>query len=275
MNSTHLRTFLAVVEEHSITRGARRAHVSQSTASLHVRELEAEVGARLLERQPRGVALTDAGERMVGYAQRLLTLAEEARAQVCAAEEVEAETLRVVACHLAAFPLPAHFATLQEQLPCVRLSLGISTATIALEELRAGRRDLALVRGPVPDEGFGIHPIFEDELVLVASPDVPVGGSPPRVAMDAGARALAPPGIEPWLVADDPATVRRWALDGAAVGLSPRSTVQSDLEGGRLRVVRWPGAPVRCTVYAVWVPERQSTAARRAALLLESLLGQA
>jgi DNA-binding transcriptional LysR family regulator len=59
-----LRTFRAVVQEGSLSRAAWRVHVSQSTASLHLRELEDELGVVVLDRSPEGARPTPAGEAL-------------------------------------------------------------------------------------------------------------------------------------------------------------------------------------------------------------------
>ncbi|NOK06322.1 MULTISPECIES: LysR family transcriptional regulator [Myxococcus] len=73
-----LRTFVAVVETGSFTRAGERLHLTQSTVSQQLIRLEQSLGCRLLNRGQRHVVPTEEGERLLGYAQRLLRLAEEA-----------------------------------------------------------------------------------------------------------------------------------------------------------------------------------------------------
>lgn len=67
-----LRTFVAVVDAASFTVAADRLHSTQSTVSQHLARLEAAVGQGLIDRTARPIALTPAGERLIGYARRLL-----------------------------------------------------------------------------------------------------------------------------------------------------------------------------------------------------------
>ena len=78
-NFGHLRYFIAVAEEGSfLTAAQRRLNTSQPSLSRQIRDLESEVGVRLLERQARGVALTDAGRVFLDHARLALSQVEAA-----------------------------------------------------------------------------------------------------------------------------------------------------------------------------------------------------
>lgn len=74
-----LRAFVTVVETGNFTRAGERLHLTQSTVSQQIIRLEQSLGARLLDRSQRQVWPTEAGERLLGYARRILRLEEEAR----------------------------------------------------------------------------------------------------------------------------------------------------------------------------------------------------
>src|SRR5436853_3463818 len=76
-----LRSFVSVVDAGGFTRAGERVHRTQSTVSQQIRKLETSVGRPLLFRQRAGkkVTLTEDGELLLGYARRLLAIAEEAR----------------------------------------------------------------------------------------------------------------------------------------------------------------------------------------------------
>ena len=79
MNLRHLRCFIAVAEELHFGRAARRLHVEQSPLSRTIRQLEADLGVTLLERTPRGVRLTPAGQVFLEEARRVLLTLEQAQ----------------------------------------------------------------------------------------------------------------------------------------------------------------------------------------------------
>lgn len=73
-----LRSFLAVVQTGGFTRAAASLHLTQSTVSQQVRRLEEQIGAELLDRSGRYVVTTTEGERLLGYANRIVALMDEA-----------------------------------------------------------------------------------------------------------------------------------------------------------------------------------------------------
>src|SRR5690606_25702982 len=74
MELRHLRYFIAVASSLNFTRAAERVHVTQSTLSHQIRQLEEEIGQALFERKGRRVVLTDAGESFLAYATRAMTV---------------------------------------------------------------------------------------------------------------------------------------------------------------------------------------------------------
>ena len=74
-----LRSFVSVVDAGGFTRASERVHRTQSTVSQQIKRLEDEVGQPLLDRNGKDVTPTEAGEKLLSYARRLLSLAEEAR----------------------------------------------------------------------------------------------------------------------------------------------------------------------------------------------------
>lgn len=72
MSLAQIRYFIAVAEEQNVGRAARRLHVAQPPVSRQIRSLEAEIGAPLFTRTPRGMELLPAGETFLGHARKIL-----------------------------------------------------------------------------------------------------------------------------------------------------------------------------------------------------------
>ena len=90
-----LRSFVAIVEEGSLTRAAGRLHLAQQSLSQQLRQLEAQYGAALLERTSRGVRLTAVGRVLLPEARKLLAEADRVTALVRQAASGEIGPLRV------------------------------------------------------------------------------------------------------------------------------------------------------------------------------------
>jgi DNA-binding transcriptional LysR family regulator len=84
-----LRTFVSVVDAGGFTKAGERVNRTQSTVSQQIRKLEEQLGRPLLLRQraSKHIELTEDGERLIGYARRLVTLALEARSVLCGSDE--------------------------------------------------------------------------------------------------------------------------------------------------------------------------------------------
>src|SRR4051794_41425089 len=90
MNIRQLECLVAVVDEGSFTRAARRVGITQPSLSQHIRALEDELGGALLERLPRGVALTPAGRSLLPEARAAVRALERGRRGARAALALEA-----------------------------------------------------------------------------------------------------------------------------------------------------------------------------------------
>src|SRR5215470_2607604 len=95
MELRHLRYFVAVAEEGSLTNAAeRRLHTAQPSLSRQIRDLELEIGVKLLERKPRGVALTAAGRVFLDHARLALMQIDVACEAARSTEQPEKEGYR-------------------------------------------------------------------------------------------------------------------------------------------------------------------------------------
>jgi DNA-binding transcriptional LysR family regulator len=145
MELRHLRYFVAIAEERSITRAAERLWIAQPGLSTHMRRLEGELGVKLLERHARGVDLTRAGELFLERARAALAAAELAR---CTGHNLKAGvegTIRLgIATEAPSATVPSLLASFGRKHPDVEVTVFESYAGTLVRELRDGRLDAVL-----------------------------------------------------------------------------------------------------------------------------------
>lgn len=185
MDLSDLHIFRTVVREGGITRAAGALHRVQSNVTTRVRQLEEDLGIDLFLREGKRLQPTAAGRVLLDYADRLLHLADEARAAVTAG--TPRGRLRLGSMEsTAAARLPGPLAGFHATYPEVELELRTGPTGRLLAEVADGRLDCALVSAPVPDTRFEVTPIFTEELVLIG----PAGHPPIRSAGDIKHRTL-------------------------------------------------------------------------------------
>jgi DNA-binding transcriptional LysR family regulator len=171
MELRHLRYFIAVAEELHFTRAAERLHIGQPPLSHAIQVLEANIGARLLERTKRWVRLTEAGKLFLADARRILAMAEQAAETARRAERGEAGELRIGFTY--STPLTPLFAEVinryRQEFPLVTLTLHELATLRQLDAIGQRTLDLGFIRPPevsVP-AGIKLTRLREDPLMAV------------------------------------------------------------------------------------------------------------
>jgi DNA-binding transcriptional LysR family regulator len=168
-------TVVGEVARHgSITAAAEALRYTQSAVSRQVAGLEAELGVRLFDRLPRGVALTEEGRCLLRHADAILDRLASARAELRALGDLSVGRLRVGAFASAdAALVPRALAALRASHPAVQISLVEGVTPQLLERLAAGDADVSVVSAypydPLDERRFDLHHLL-DEPVLVAVP---------------------------------------------------------------------------------------------------------
>jgi DNA-binding transcriptional LysR family regulator len=177
LNLNSLRLFEAVARHGGFTSAAEAAHVSQPAISKAVRELERGLGVTLLERGPRGARLTEAGTVLAARARAIFGLTGSAEAEMRAFRNLELGTLRIGASTtIATYLLPPVLARFAARHPGVDIRLTSANSREIVRRLQGYELDVALVEGPVADEGIVVTPWREDRLVLIAPAGHPLAG---------------------------------------------------------------------------------------------------
>jgi DNA-binding transcriptional LysR family regulator len=156
LDVTTLRSFVAVADMGGVTKAAGFLHLTQSAVSMQLKRLEELIGVALLDRTGRGIALTPAGEQMLGYARRMVTLNDEIMRRLSHDEFEGAVTLGVP--HDIVYPtIPRVMQQFAAAFPRVKVNL-CSSYTLELKQLfDKGEIDLILTtETSTPDGAEGL-----------------------------------------------------------------------------------------------------------------------
>jgi LysR family transcriptional regulator, nitrogen assimilation regulatory protein len=260
MDLRQLRTFVAVAETGSFSAAAAALRIAQSALSRQVQALEATCRGKLMERNARGVVLTEAGALLLTRARFLLAEAASAISEVSELNNEPSGLVRVAAPPSFGdilFPLLA--ARVVNRLPGVQLELREALNDAALVGLRQGGLELAVVSAPDPDPRIDYQPLCTEPMILAGPPNDPrLGGAsvPLEMLLDLplilpvgsgwlsvvrrrlGARAQAELGARVRVQSPEP--MKAMLRAGLGYAVLPASTVQLDLTAGTLS-----GAPIQ------------------------------
>jgi DNA-binding transcriptional LysR family regulator len=175
MDFDQLITFVEVAKQGNFSRAGQKVFRSQSAVSAQIRQLEQDYGEKLLDRVGKSVRLTPAGEVLLEYAQRLLTLRNESQRAVADQGSTPRGVLAIGANEATClYVLPDHFAEYQRLYPGVQINIYRNFSRKILEKVEDGSIDVGIVTLPVRSPSLKVHAIFRDRLVLVAGADHPL-----------------------------------------------------------------------------------------------------
>jgi DNA-binding transcriptional LysR family regulator len=182
-----LRSFVAVVDSGGFTRAGERVHRTQSTVSQQIKRLEDNVGRPLLDRSGKQqVVPTECGEKLLSYARRLLSLADEAR-DVMAQPDHEGAIRLGIPEDFAAYRLTKLLASFSRGRPAVRLDVRADQSVYLRRDLERGELDLALIkRSAGGKDGLAVWPERVHWVTSKAHPCHATAESVPLIFFPAG-----------------------------------------------------------------------------------------
>ncbi|MBO0774756.1 MAG: LysR family transcriptional regulator [Actinobacteria bacterium] len=258
MELRQLEYLVAVAEEASFTRAARRVHVAQPGVSAQVRRLERELGQDLLDRSGRAVTLTAAGAVVLPYARAALAAVTAARTAIDEFTGLLRGRLTIGTLTSVSSPrldLPALLASYHRDHPAVQITLTVGHSSQLTDAVRDGQYDLAFIGlAGSPPAGLATQVIADEPLAAVVPPDDPLAAetslplaalaSRPLISLPPGAglraaleAACAAAGFSPQVAfeAGDPRVVAELAAHGLAAAIVPRSV--ADARADRLHTI--------------------------------------
>src|SRR5882724_7049730 len=162
-----LRYLVALADERHFGRAAQRSFVSQPTLSAQLKKLEEYLGVQLVERQPKQVTLTQAGEQIVARARRMLEAGDEVIALARSHRDPLAGKLRMALLPtIGPYLLPRVAREIRDALPRLELQLYEYQTAPMLEKLNGGQIDLGILALPVEMDGLEARQLYEEPFAL-------------------------------------------------------------------------------------------------------------
>nr|WP_312232341.1 LysR substrate-binding domain-containing protein [Pseudomonas sp.] len=175
MDLRDLSYFQTIAEIGHLGRAADKLNRSQPALTKSIQRLEESLGARLFQRDGRGIKLTEVGELLLIRSKQLqLSVSETQREVHDLANGLIGNVRLGCAASMAEYLLPQLAASLLERAPEVRLSLSIAQDDVLKSSLRSGQLDAIISPLHAEDPQFVTYPILQDEAVVVASVDHPI-----------------------------------------------------------------------------------------------------
>lgn len=173
MTVRHLRIFVAVYQEGSITKASASLHLAQPSVSLAIRELEEYYGVRLFDRMSRRIYVTDMGREFYNYAIHIVSLFEEMEQKIRNWDTVG--TLRVgSSVTIGNVILPSLVQRFQKEHPQIDVHVSIYNSNTLEQCILDNRIDFALVEGDSSHPQITQLPFMEDRLCLICGKNDPL-----------------------------------------------------------------------------------------------------
>jgi DNA-binding transcriptional LysR family regulator len=282
-----IAAFVETAERQSVSRAADALFISQPALTARLKALEADLGAQLFVRTPRGMRLTDAGSAFLPYAVRALETLTDGRMQVNALERGGAGRLVIGAAPaVSTYVLPPLLKRFSEGYPRVSISVRTGHSEEILDLVLREQATLGLVRA-LQHPGILSTPLYEDRLVLVVDRSHPFAKAG-RIRMkdladeqlvqfdrtssyrDLTSALFVTAGVSPAgrMELDNIDAAKKMVEQGFGVALLPQTSVTDELEAGTLAEVEVvDAAPVRRKIVAITRRDAGSPAGHAKAFL--------
>jgi DNA-binding transcriptional LysR family regulator len=291
MELTQLEFFIMVVEQGSFSKAAVRVYRTQPAVSIAIRRLEEEIGAPLLDRSQKTPTLTDAGELVYDYAQRILMLRDQAQNVVSELRALERGRVRIGANESTSlYILPHLILEYRAQHPNVKVEIFRYVSERLPREVLDRNVDFAVLAFEPTDGDLESFPILQDELVLIMSPDDPLAKRESLKIEELGEQSFVAHNVKtssrhkvietfaqhhtPLNITIELATVetiKRFVQLKIGLAFVPRMCVAEELERGTLATVPVPELSYFRTL---WVTHRRHTSLSHAAAAFLEVLHQ-
>jgi LysR family transcriptional regulator, low CO2-responsive transcriptional regulator len=264
LNLHQLATFQAVARHRSYVRAAKELHFSQPAVSAQMRQLEEALGVKLFEQIGRNTHLTQAGEELLLYCEKIFSVIDEAMETMESLRSPDTGRLSVGAdTTVGTYVIPGLLGKFHQLFPEVEITLDVVNRATLVDALIENRVDMAIM-GTVPAEvPVVIEPFAPNELVLIAPPThrlagrsgVPFAelarehfllremGSGTRAALETIFQEGGLP-LQVSMQVGNNSAIKQGVIAGLGIALISRVAINLELETKRLVILDVEGFPV-------------------------------
>jgi DNA-binding transcriptional LysR family regulator len=174
MNTEQLKTFQEIVRLGSFSEVARRLGISQPAVSFQIQKLEQELGTRLIDRGQKTITLTQAGQRLLKFAEGVASGRESLAKDLEHLREDVYGDLHIAASTIPGeFLLPGLLAGFKKRYPAVNVRLDVADSLTVIERIRGNKADTGFCGVPPEGNDLTSFKIGGDEIVLIVFPSHP------------------------------------------------------------------------------------------------------
>jgi len=260
MDLGQLEAFLQVAAQRSFSRAAEALRLTQPSVTARIQSLERDVGETLFERNGRGVTLTEAGSAFLPHAQRVLKALHDGRDAIHSLQELQLGTLRLGAAPtISTYVLPGLLKEFRARYPGLEVSVRTEHSDQIAQMVLADEVQVGLERS-ISHPDVVTVPLYEDEVMLVASAGHPFGkrgmasieevSAEPLIMFSRGSgyytlvdNALRQAGVlvSPTMELDNMEATKKMVEEGLGIAMLPTLAVEREVRAGELRYVRVRG----------------------------------
>ncbi|MFE4706217.1 selenium metabolism-associated LysR family transcriptional regulator [Peribacillus simplex] len=259
-----LKVFVTVIEQKNFSRAGDILNLSQPGVSLHIRNLENELGTKLIYRSPKQVQITEPGKILYRHAKQMLDHYETAIREINEFNNVVSGTMKIGASFtIGEYYLPKVLAEFAAQYPMVDIQIIISNSNEVIQGIRSNKLDIGLIEGETDYKDIDVRPFMNDEMIVVVPPVHPLSqmdliestllqnqtwvlreqGSGTRTYSDKLLSSLEL-NIKKTFIFTSIQGVKEAVMAGLGIALLSRLTVQKELKSNELKTFHLKNEPI-------------------------------
>ena len=271
-----LEALIHLVEERSFSRAARKMHLTQPSLTKHIRNVEEALGAKIVDRSSRSLALTPEGRVLHDYARRIVKLRDEARERILLLREKEAGDIRIAASTIpATYILPYAIGAFRKKHPGIRTTVRAADSSDVIETVLDNGAEIGFI-GKKPSGGKLIaEELWKDRLVLAVLSGHPWAkrrsvriaeivkapfvirekGSGTREALEECLRETAGQGLPHLNIAAELGSseaVKEAVIAGLGISVISVHAIRRELKSGILAALVVEGCPIERSFYLIY-----------------------